>query len=170
MKEEKHEEKISFRLVENAWNTLKKEFNRIIGEEEAILITVFRFSSPSTDIEEHEEERETHLETPFVKDIKNIVKKIKEKFKAESHLHLHPAHGSVTFMIISSGGLLVDNFRSMVTEASICEHCVLEYIEGEVRMGEEITALFYGSSMNIVFILPAADGRRLKLVEAVVPI
>ncbi|MEM1583939.1 MAG: hypothetical protein QXF28_02120 [Nitrososphaerota archaeon] len=171
MREDKVGEKISFHLVEDAWNTLRTEFSRIIGEEEAILVTVFRFSSPSHKMEEEsEEERKMHFETPFVKDVKKIVKKIKEKFKAESHIHLHPRHGSVTFMMVSSGELLVDNFRSIVAEASTCEECVLEYLEGEVRIGEEVATLFYGSSANVIFILPAADGRKLKLIEAVMSI
>lgn len=171
MKEDKHGEKISFHLVEDAWNTLKREFSRIVGEEEAVLVILLRFSSLSSSVEgSGEEEREVYLETSFVKNVKKVVKKIKEKFKAESHMHLHSSHGSVSFTIVSSGELLVDNFRNIVSEASSCEDCVLEYVEGEVRVREEVATLFYGSSTNVTFILPSADGRKLRFVEVVISI
>jgi len=161
-------------LRKDAWDILRKEMGRIIGEEEAVLVAVFRFSSPSIkgdeETGEKEEEKEVHLETSFVKNVKMIVKKIKEKFKAEPHIHLHPDHGSVTFLMASLGELLVDSLRGMVIEASACQECVLNYLEGEVRLGEEVAALFYGSSANLTFILPAADGRRLQIIEAVISI
>jgi len=174
MIQDKPNRKIGFHLIENTWDKLRGELSRIIGEEEALLVAVFRFSSPSIkgdeETREKEEEKEVYLETPFVKDVKIIAKKIKEKFKAEPHMHLHPDHGSVTFLMASLGELLIDNLRGMVIEASACEECVLNYLEGEVRLGEEVVALFYGSSANITFILPAADGRRLQIIEAVISI
>jgi len=170
MIEDKSSKKIGFHLVENTWDTLKKEMGRIIGEEEAVLVAVFRFSSPSIKGEEEAEEKEAYVETPFVKNLKKTVKKIKEKFKAEPHMHLHSNHGSVTFLIASPGELLVDNLRGMVIEASTCEECILNYLEGEVRLGEEVATLFYGSSQNVTFILPAADGRKLQIIEAVISI
>lgn len=173
MIEDKPDKKVGFHLVENVWDKLRRELTRITEGEETVLVTVFRFSSPSSDIEkEHEEgeEREVYLETPFVKDVKKIVKNIKEKFKAETHMHLHSNHGSVTFLLVSTGELLVDNLRGMVVEASRCEECILSYIEGEVRIGEDIATLFYGSSANLTFILPAADGKKLQIIEAVTTI
>jgi len=173
MMQDKPNRKIGFHLIENTWDKLRKELSRIIGEEEAVLVAVFRFSSPSIKGDEEtreKEEEEVYLETPFVKNVKKVVKKIKEKFKAEPHMNLHPDHGSVTFLTASLGELLVDNLRGMVIEASACEECVLNYLEGEVRLGEEVAALFYGSSANITFILPAADGRRLQIIEAVISI
>ncbi|MCL7389704.1 MAG: hypothetical protein LZ172_00785 [Thaumarchaeota archaeon] len=174
MMQDKPNKKIGFHLIEDTWDRLRRELSRIIGEEEAVLVAVFRFSSTSIkgdeETGEREEEREVYLETPFVKNVKMIVKKIKEKFKAEPHIHLHPDHGSVTFLMTSLGELLVDSLRGMIVEASTCEECVLSYLEGEVRLGEEVAALFYGSSANVTFILPAADGRRLQIIEAVISI
>lgn len=162
-------EKKSFDLV---WDRLRNELSRITGGEEVILVTVFRFTSTSSNIMEGHErgESEVYLETPFVKDVKKVVKKIKEKFKAETYMHLQSAHGSVTLLIRSAGELLVDNLRGILSEALRCEGCILNYIEGEVRVGEAIATLFYGSPANLTFILPAADGRKLQLIETITTI
>jgi len=47
---------------------------------------------------------------------------------------------------------------------------LLNYLEGEVRLEEEVAALFYRSSASVTFILPAADGRRLQIIEAVISV
>ncbi|MCS7126512.1 MAG: hypothetical protein NZ929_06360 [Aigarchaeota archaeon] len=160
---------IGFHLDESVWERLRNELKRITEGEDAVLIIALRLTSTSGERGESEEEH-VHLETPFVKSVKSFARRIKEKYRAEPHLHLHSSSGSTTFVLMSPGEILTDNLRSIINEASSCEGCILTSIEGEIRVGEELSALFYGSSAKLHFILPSSDGKRLQLLDVLLTI
>ncbi|MCF8884297.1 MAG: hypothetical protein QXK95_00850 [Nitrososphaerota archaeon] len=149
----------------DVWDILRDEITRILEDCEAILILNLRFASTEPQDNIEVEEGETYLQTFFTKSVKNVVKKIVEKFKAGSHMELKRERGEVTLFLQSSGRLITDDLRSMVRELVGGQGYVLEYIEGEIRMDEDISALFYGSPSKLIFILPSADGRKLQILE-----
>lgn len=149
----------------DVWDVLRDEVTRILEDCEAILVLSLRFSSTEPQDNVEVEEGETYLQTFFVKSVKNVVKKIAEKFKAGSHMELKRGRGEVTLFLQSSGRLVADDLRSMFRELVGGQGYVLEYIEGEIRVDEEISALFYGSPSKLIFILPSSDGKRLQILE-----
>ncbi|MEN2975196.1 MAG: hypothetical protein ABDH32_06440 [Candidatus Caldarchaeales archaeon] len=156
--------RMKFHLSESIWETLRSELKRITEENEAVLIIALRLASTTGEVEEDKEE-DVYVETVFVKSVKKFAGRIKEKYRATPHLHLHSNSGSITFVLESPGELLADNLRSIINEAASCEGCIITGIEGEIRIGEELSTLFYGSSARLQFILPSADGKRLQVLE-----
>lgn len=147
------------------WDILRDEVARILEDGEAILILNLRFTSTEPQDSIEVEEGEVYLQTFFAKSVKNVVKKIVEKFKAGSHLELKRGEGKVTLFLQSSGRLITDDLRNMIRELAGGQGYVLEYVEGEIRIDDDISALFYGSPSKLIFIIPSSDGKKLQILE-----
>lgn len=159
--------KVKFHLGEGEWEKLRNELSRIAEGRDAVLLLSIALASPSVEEAEEEEEgeEEVHVENQFTRSVKALVRRIRDKYGASPHLHLHRSSGSVLLALVSPGELVTDNLRSIINEVTSCEGCLLARVEGEVRVGEDVSALFHGSSGRMQFILPAADGKSLRIMD-----
>lgn len=156
-----------FFLSSSAWEELRDEFSRILDAEECVLVLGVSLSSE----EAAGDERAEHgVQTPFTRAVAEKSREVAGAFGAEAHLHLHPNSGTVTYVMKVGAEDVVEKFRGVLEAMNGCEGCFVTGVEGEVRVGEELAALVFGSSAKAVFILPSADGRRLKAVEALLSV
>ena len=150
---------LKFYVGPSAWEELGEELARVLSGEGALVLG-FGLSSG-----EEELSREHDVQTPFTEEVKKKSQEIAQAFGAEVYLHLHPNTGSVTYVLKIDAKNAVERFRGLLKLMSECENCFVTGIEGEVRVGEELAALIFGSSAKATFVLPGADGRRLKILD-----
>ena len=154
-----------FHLGFAVWDELGEEFRRILGGEEGLLTLAVGLSSGG-EAYEHEYHEHVHVETAFTMRVRRKASEIEEKLEAKTHLHLHPNSGTITFSMQVNSENMLEKFRRILEEMAKCEGCYITGFEGEVRVGEELAVLIHGSSAKATFILPSQDGRRLRVVEA----
>jgi len=155
---------LEFHVGATAWEELREEFKRVLEEESATLVLGVGLASGE------ESHVHTHGETEFTRAVRKLAGEMEERLGVKTHLHLHQNSGSITYLLENvKGEELVDRFQELVEETARCGECFLTGVEGEVRVGEELVALVFGSSAKASFILPSPDGRRLKVIEALLP-
>lgn len=158
---------LEFHLGSTVWEELREEFERILGEEEALLVLGIGIISGENAMTRHGVKGSGKS---FTEEAKRLAEEVEKEFDAKAHLHLHPDSGTLTFFLKVSSKNIVDVFQGVVDAVNGCEACLLSGVEGELRVGEELAALVFGSSAKVLFILPSEDGRRLRVLEALLTV
>ncbi|OYT43533.1 hypothetical protein B6U84_05905 [Candidatus Bathyarchaeota archaeon ex4484_40] len=158
---------LEFHIGSTVWEELREEFERVLGGDEAVLVLGVSIVSGENAMARHGIKGSGKS---FTEEAKRLAEEIEREFDAEAHLHLHPDSGVLTFFLRVGSGNVVDVFQGVVDAVNGCEACLLSGVEGELRVGEELAALVFGSSAKVLFILPGEDGRRLKALEALLTV
>lgn len=153
------------RLGLEEWKKLGNELKRI-GESSKLELIMNIVLVPVTE-EEGEEEHEHGHEAPpeFNDEVNQLVEAIKSEYNAHTHYHSHGDHGELTIALLADGGSIPDVIRGIIQEARGCEYCMPHSIDGEVHLGEDVSAIMFGDSYKLTFILPNQDGKRLIIME-----
>lgn len=158
---------LEFHIGSTVWEELREELERVLGEDEALLVLGVSIVSGEDAITRHGIKGS---EKSFVEEAKKLAEMIEREFDAKAHLHLHPNSGVFTFFLRVGSENIVDIFQGVIDAVNGCEACLLSGVEGELRVGGELAALVFGSSAKVLFILPSGDGRRLKVLEALLTV
>lgn len=149
------------------WKKVENELTRISsGEPLEIVINLTLVSS--LEGEELEEEHHHHHfeENEFTREVARLIDHISQTYNGHVHPHLHSNHGSVMFSVKGSPRELIKTLRDSVEFVKLnCEKCILHTLDGEFHIGEDLAGIYFGDAYKITVILPAEDGRRLKVHE-----
>lgn len=158
------------RLGLEEWKRLENELKRI-GESEKLELVLNMVMVPTTEedsgIEEGEEaEEHQHTAPPeFTEDLSKLVDEIKSEYNANADYHSHGDHGELMIALNADGGSIPSIVRGIIEEARNCESCMIHSIDGEVHLGDDVSAIMFGDSYKLTVILPGQDGRRLVIME-----
>ncbi len=158
-----------FHLGAVSWEELREEFARILSDGRASLTLSIGLTSGEGGHTHHHGEH-VHVETAFTMRVREKAKEIEGELGGKAYLHLHPDSGTITLDIPVSPSNLEERFRRILETLSGCEGCYITGLEGEVKVDGETAALIYGTSAKATFILPSADGKRLKIIEALLTV
>lgn len=152
------------------WRRLETDLMRISSGEplEIIINLTLVATEEGEEYEEDEEEHHHHTfeENEFTKEVAKLMDHIAQTYGAHIHPHLHSNHGSVMFAVKGTPKDLIKTLRDTVEYIKLnCEKCILHTLDGEFHIGEDLAAIYFGDAYKVTFILPAEDGRRLKIHE-----
>lgn len=154
------------------WKKLETDLERIAaGQPLEIVINVTLVSSSDETGEEEEEEHHHHHvhhldENEFTREVAKMIDYVAQEYNAHVHPHIHSNHGSVMFSVKGSPKELTKALRDVIDFVKLnCEKCMLHSLDGEFHLGEDLSGIYFGDAYKITVILPAEDGRRLKVHE-----
>ncbi|MBP1449686.1 MAG: hypothetical protein JZD41_06735 [Thermoproteus sp.] len=102
----------------------------------------------------------------FAKEVGDLIDYAVKTYKADAHPHFHGDHGTVLFTIRGRPKDLLKAFRDLLEFARTnCEKCAVHGVDGEFHLGDDLAGIYFGDVYKITFILPAEDGRRLRVYE-----
>lgn len=156
------------RMGEREWKRVKSELNRI-GTGFDVLLNI-SLVSHGYGHEHDEEDEHAHVhhhatDGGFVREVNNLILSLSAEFsQAEIHPHMHHNHAIVTLELknISDVEKVIRKVVELVKE---CEECIVNGIDGEVRLGNDLVSIFFGDSYKMTFILPSSDGKKLLIIE-----
>jgi len=131
------------------WKSLESELSRIAEGGQLELVVNFSLEG----------------QEDFEKEVGQFVEYVVEKYGAHAHPHLHHGHGSVLFGVRGAPDYLLKALRDLLEYAKSCEKCSVHGIDGEFHLGEDLAGIYFGDIYKLTFLLPASDGRRLKVYE-----
>jgi hypothetical protein len=149
------------------WRRLGNELKRI-GASDKLELVLNIVVIPATEDEEDEEGEEHHQHTAppgFMEDLSKVVDAIKSEYHASADYHSHGDHGELLVALTTDGTNIPNVIRGIIEEARGCESCMIHSIDGEVHLGNDVSAIMFGDSYKLTFILPGQDGRRLIIME-----
>lgn len=151
------------------WKRVEEELNRISsGEPLEIVINLSLVSAEGAEEEEEHHHHHVHdfEENDFTKEVSSLIEHVVNTYKSNVHPHLHAHHGSVMFTVKGDVKQVLKSLREVLEYVKTsCEKCVLHTVDGEFHIGEDLAGLYFGDAYKITVILPAADGRRLRVHE-----
>ena len=154
------------------WKRLENELKRIGGSEKLELVLNMVMVPTSEENNENEEEgaeEHYHMAPPeFTEDLSKLVDTIKDEYSeynASADYHSHGDHGELMVALNTDGGNIPSIVRGIIEEARNCESCMIHSIDGEVHLGDDVSAIMFGDSYKLTVILPGQDGRRLVIME-----
>ena len=147
------------------WKRVKSELNRI-GDMFNMLLNVSLVKHGHE--HEHEEHGHKHnhsFDNSFIQDVNNFILSLSAEFSnSDVHPHVHHNHAVITVEL--RGVSDVEGvIRKVVDLSRECEECVVNGIDGEIRLGNDLVSIFFGDSYKVTFILPSADGKKLIIIE-----
>jgi hypothetical protein len=154
------------------WRKIESDLSRISsGEQLEIVINLTLVATQGGEEEEEEEEHEHHHhdfnENEFTREVAKLIDHIAHTYNAHVHPHVHSHHGSVMFAVKGTPSQLIKALKDSVEFVKLnCEKCIIHTIDGEFHLGEDLAGIYFGDAYKITIILPAEDGRRLKVHEA----
>ena len=155
------------KLGGSEWRRVKSELNRIGGAFDVLLNVSLVKHGHEHEHEEEEHEHEHHhsFDSSFVQDVNNFILSLSAEFSnSDVHPHIHHNHAVVTIEL--RGVSDVEGVIKKIVDLSReCEECIVNGIDGEIRLGNDLVSIFFGDSYKITFILPAADGKKLIIIE-----
>ncbi|MEZ0248215.1 MAG: hypothetical protein ABWJ97_02980 [Thermoproteus sp.] len=151
------------------WKKIEGDLTRIAANDQLELLINFTLVAMSEEEEEHVHEGEHGLlpsDQDFAREVSDLMDYAVKTYKADAHPHFHGDHGTVLFSIRGPPKDLVKAFRDLIEYArSSCEKCAVHGIDGEFHLGEDLAGIYFGDVYKVTFILPAEDGRRLRVYE-----
>ncbi len=154
------------------WKRLEADLARIAsGEELEIVINLTLVAAREDEEVEEDEDHEHHHhhfeENEFTREVAKLIDHVAHTYNAHVHPHLHSHHGSVMFAVKGMPNELIKVLRDSIEYVKLnCEKCTLHTVDGEFHLGEDLAGIYFGDAYKITVILPAEDGRRLKVHEA----
>jgi len=160
------------KLGVEVWKKLETDLARVSsGEPLEIVINLTLVDTQGGGEEVEEEEEEHHhehyiAENEFTREVAAMIDHIAHTYNVHVHTHLHSHHGSVTFTVKGTPRELIKALKDTIEYIKLnCERCVLHTVDGEFHLGEDLAGIYFGDAYKITVILPAEDGRRLKVHE-----
>jgi hypothetical protein len=153
------------------WKKLETDLARVSSGESleiVINLTLVDAQGGSEEVKEEEEHYHEHYiaENEFTREVAAMIDHIAHTYNVHVHTHLHSHHGSVTFTVKGTPRELIKALKDAVEYIKLnCERCVLHTVDGEFHLGEDLVSIYFGDAYKITVILPAEDGRRLKVHE-----
>jgi hypothetical protein len=153
------------------WKKLETDLARVSSGESleiVINLTLVDAQGGSEEVEEEEEHHHEHYiaENEFTREVAAMIDHIAHTYNVHVHTHLHSHHGSVTFAVKGAPRELIKALKDTIEYIKLnCERCVLHTVDGEFYLGEDLVGIYFGDAYKITVILPAEDGRRLKVHE-----
>jgi hypothetical protein len=154
------------------WKKLETDLARVSSGEPleiVINLTLVDAQGGSEEVEEEEEEHHHEhyiAENEFTREVAAMIDHIAHTYNVHVHTHLHSHHGSVTFAVKGTPRELIKALKDAVEYIKLnCERCTLHTVDGEFHLGEDLVGIYFGDAYKITVILPAEDGRRLKVHE-----
>jgi hypothetical protein len=153
------------------WKKLETDLARVSSGESLELVinlTLVDTQGGSEEVEEEEEHHHEHYiaENEFTREVAAMIDHIAHTYNVHVHTHLHSHHGSVTFAVKGTSRELIKALKDTIEYIKLnCERCVLHTVDGEFHLGEDLVGIYFGDAYKITVILPAEDGRRLKVHE-----
>lgn len=153
------------------WRKIENDLVRIAASDQLELLLNLTLVAAMEEEEEHEHEEHEHGLMPndqeFAKEVSDLMDYAIKTYKADAHPHFHGDHGTVLFVIRGAPKDLMKAFRDLIEFArSNCEKCAVHGIDGEFHLGDDLAGIYFGDIYKVTFILPAEDGRRLRVYEA----
>ncbi len=154
------------------WKRLEADLARIAsGEELEIVINLTLVAAREDEEVEEDEDHEHHHhhfeENEFTREVAKLIDHVAHTYNAHVHPHLHSHHGSVMIAVKGMPNELIKALRDSIEYVKLnCEKCTLHTVDGEFHLGEDLAGIYFGDAYKITVILPAEDGRRLKVHEA----
>jgi len=153
------------------WKKLEADLARIAsGGQLEIVINLTLVAAQEDEGVEEEEEHEHHHhhfeENEFTREVAKLIDHVAHMYNAHVHPHLHSHHGSVMFAVKGMPNELIKALRDSMEYVKLnCERCAIHTVDGEFHLGEDLAGIYFGDAYKITVILPAEDGRRLKVHE-----
>jgi hypothetical protein len=154
------------------WKKLETDLARVSSGESleiVINLTLVDAQGGSEVVEEEEEEHhhERYIaENEFTREVAAMIDHIAHTYNVHVHTLLHSHHRSVTFTVKGTPRELIKALKDTIEYIKLnCERCVLHTVDGEFHLGEDLVGIYFGDAYKITVILPAEDGRRLKVHE-----
>lgn len=149
------------------WKRLSSELGRIGGSDKLeLLVSMVLIPSEGGEEEEGEEEEEQHEHASIsIEELNDIVNSLKSNMGVDAHYHSHGDHGELFISATMPGSKIPGAIRDIINEVKACESCRIHSIDGEVHLDEDVSAIMFGDSYKLTFILPNQDGRRLIIME-----
>jgi len=155
------------------WKKLEADLVRVSSGEPLEIVINLTLVDTQGDGEEIEEEEEHHhhehhvsAENEFTREVAGMIDYIAHTYNVHVHPHLHSHHGSVMFAVRGTPRELIKTLKDAIEYIKLnCEKCALHTVDGEFHLGEDLAGIYFGDAYKITVILPAEDGRRLKVHE-----
>jgi hypothetical protein len=151
------------------WKKLEADLARIASGGQLEIVINFTLVAAQGDegIEEEEEhEHHHHHFEEFTREVAKLIDYVAHMYNAHVDPHLHRHRGSVMFAVKGMPNELIKALRGSMEYVKLnCERCVLHTVDGEFHLGEDLAGIYFGDAYKITVILPAEDGRRLKVHE-----
>ena len=157
------------RLGIEEWKKLETDLARIASGEplEIVINLILVAAQGDEEIEEEHEHHHHHFEeSEFTREVAKLIDHVAHTYNAHVHPHLHSHHGSVMFAVKGMPNELIKALRDLIDYVKLnCEKCTLHTVDGEFHLGEDLAGIYFGDAYKITVILPAEDGRRLRVHE-----
>jgi|OSPMetMinimDraft_2_1075162.scaffolds.fasta_scaffold07660_3 hypothetical protein len=147
------------RLGLEEWRKLGEELKRI-GQNDDLEVLMNIAVAPTD-----EEEQSSDLIQRVTNEMNELGKEIEKEVGASVNVHAHEDHFAMYVSIKRKGGEASSSIRSVMSIIKNCESCAVHGIDGEIHLGDDVSAIFFGDPYKLTFILPAQDGRRLTIME-----
>ncbi|RFA98540.1 hypothetical protein [Pyrobaculum aerophilum] len=152
------------------WKKLEADLERISsGAPLELVINLTLVASGGEEKEEEEEHHHHHvheIDNDFTREVAKLIDYIAHTYNAHVHPHVHANHGSVMFAVKGAPKDLLKALREVLDFVKLnCEKCLLHSLDGEFHLGEDLSGIYFGDSYKITVIVPAEDGKRLKVHE-----
>jgi hypothetical protein len=153
------------------WKKLEADLVRVSSGEPleiVINLTLVHTQGDDEEIEEEHHHHEHHVfaENEFTREVAGMIDHIVHTYNVHVYPHLRSHHGSVMFAVRGTPRELIKTLKDAIEYIKLnCEKCALHTVDGEFHLGEDLAGIYFGDAYKITVILPAEDGRRLKVHE-----
>ncbi|GGP19948.1 hypothetical protein GCM10007981_05690 [Thermocladium modestius] len=144
------------RLGLEEWRKLSDELRRI-GQNDDLEVLMNIAVAPS--------EEEGDAAQKLTNEMNDIGKELESEVGAAVHVHAHEDHFAMYLSMKKKGGDISSAIRTVASLIKSCEFCSVHGIDGEIHLGDDVSAIFFGDPYKMTFILPGQDGRRLIVME-----